>query len=435
MPQKPHLNLIVIGHIDHGKSTLVGNLLLNRGFIDEKTLKEAEEAAKKLGKDSDKVAFLLDRMKEERERGITINLSFMKFETKKYFFTIIDAPGHRDFVKNMITGTSQADAAILVVSARKGEFEAGMSSEGQTREHALLAKVMGVSQLIVAINKIDATEPPYDQKRYNEVMETVKRYLEKEVVMNMSKVRFVPVSALTGDNLYVKSDKMPWYNGPTLEELLDTLEIPPKPIDKPLRMPITEVISVTGVGTVVTGRVETGALKTGDKVVILPSGKATEVRTIETHHERVDKAEPGDNVGVNLRGLTKNDVKRGDVIGHPDNPPTVADEFDATLFIVWHPTAIPVGYTPYLHVHEASVSCKIVQIKNRMDNTGKVIEENPKLLKRGDLAMVTFKPLKPVVVEKVSEFPKLGRFAIRDMSKTVGVGTVTNVKPAKIEIK
>lgn len=215
MSQKPHLNLIVIGHVDHGKSTLVGRLLMDRGFIDEKTIKEAEEAAKKLGKDSEKYAFLLDRLKEERERGITINLTFMKFETKKYFFTIIDAPGHRDFVKNMITGASQADAAILAVSAKKGEFEAGMSPEGQTREHLILAKTMGIDQIIVAVTKMDLTEPPYDEKRYKEIVDTLTKFM-KSFGFKMDKVKFVPVVSPTGENITRKSENMKWYTGSTV---------------------------------------------------------------------------------------------------------------------------------------------------------------------------------------------------------------------------
>jgi Translation elongation factor EF-1alpha (GTPase) len=265
MSQKPHLNLIVIGHVDHGKSTLVGRLLMDRGFIDEKTIKEAEEAAKKLGKDSEKYAFLLDRLKEERERGITINLTFMKFETKKYFFTIIDAPGHRDFVKNMITGASQADAAILAVSAKKGEFEAGMSPEGQTREHLILAKTMGIDQIIVAVTKMDLTEPPYDEKRYKEIVDTLTKFM-KSFGFKMDKVKFVPVVSPTGENITRKSENMKWYTGSTLEEYLDALEMPPKPVDKPLRIPIQEVYSISGVGVVPVGRVETGVLKVGDKV-------------------------------------------------------------------------------------------------------------------------------------------------------------------------
>lgn len=435
MSQKPHLNLIVIGHVDHGKSTLVGRLLMDRGFIDEKTIKEAEEAAKKLGKESEKYAFLLDRLKEERERGLTINLTFMRFETKKYFFTIIDAPGHRDFVKNMITGASQADAAILVISAKKGEYEAGMSAEGQTREHIILAKTMGLDQIIVAVNKMDLTEPPYDEKRFKEIVDQVSKFM-RSYGFNMNKVKFVPVVAPTGDNVTHKSENMKWYTGPTLEEYLDQLELPPKPVDKPLRIPIQEVYSISGVGTVPVGRVESGVLKVGDKVVFMPAGKVGEVRSIETHHTKLEKAEPGDNIGFNVRGVEKKDIKRGDVAGHTTNPPTVADEFTARIIVVWHPTAVANGYTPVIHVHTASVACRITELVSKLDpRTGQEAEKNPQFLKQGDVAIVKFKPIKPLCVEKYSEFPPLGRFAMRDMGKTVGVGVIIDVKPAKVEIK
>ena len=435
MSQKPHLNLIVIGHVDHGKSTLVGRLLMDRGFIDEKTIKEAEEAAKKLGKESEKYAFLLDRLKEERERGITINLTFMKFETKKYFFTIIDAPGHRDFVKNMITGASQADAAILAVSAKKGEFEAGMSPEGQTREHLILAKTMGIDQIIVAVTKMDLTEPPYDEKRYKEIVDTLTKFM-KSFGFKMDKVKFVPVVSPTGENITRRSESMKWYTGQTLEEYLDALEMPSKPVDKPLRIPIQEVYSISGVGVVPVGRVETGVLKVGDKVVFMPVGKVAEVRSIETHHMKMDKAEPGDNIGFNVRGVEKKDLKRGDVAGSPNAPPTVADEFTARVVVIWHPTAISVGYTPVVHVHTASVACRISELVAKLDpKTGQEVEKNPQFLKMGEAGIVKFKPIKDLVVEKFNEFQPLGRFAMRDMGKTIGVGIIIDVKPKKVEIK
>ncbi|MEM4840495.1 MAG: elongation factor 1-alpha, partial [Sulfolobales archaeon] len=334
--KKPHLNLVIIGHVDHGKSTLTGHLLLKLGFIDEKTRKEVEEQAKKAGKESEKYAWFLDRLKEERERGLTISLSFMKFETPKYYWTIIDAPGHRDFVKNMITGASQADTAILVVSAKKGEFEAGMSPEGQTREHIILAKTMGLDQIIVAVNKMDITEPPWSEARYKEVVSVLTKFM-KGLGYKVDAIPFVPVSGWLGDNLIEKSANMPWYKGPTLVEALDTVKEPAKPVDKPLRLPIQEVYSISGVGTVPVGRVETGRLRVGDKVVFMPPGKVGDVRSIEMHHERLDEALPGDNIGFNVRGVSKEDIKRGDVVGHTTNPPTVVDEFTARIFVVWHP--------------------------------------------------------------------------------------------------
>lgn len=435
MSQKPHLNLVIIGHVDHGKSTLVGHLLFRTGFIDEKTIKMLEEEAKKRGKESFKFAWLLDKLKEERERGVTIALSFMKFETKKYFFTIIDAPGHRDFVKNMITGASQADAAILVVSAREGEFEAGMSPEGQTREHAILARTMGINQLIVTVNKMDATQPPWSEQRYKKIVEILSKFL-KSIGYDPSKIPFIPVSAWTGDNLIERSPNMPWYNGPTLIEALDMLQPPAKPVDKPLRIPVQDVYSIAGVGTVPVGRVETGVLKVGDKVVFMPPGVVGEVRSIETHHVRIEKAEPGDNIGFNVRGVSKRDIRRGDVAGHPTNPPTVAEEFTARIYVIWHPTAIAVGYTPVIHAHTASIAARIIEIVAKIDpRTGKTVEEKPKFIKMGDAAIVKFKPIKPMVLEKFSEFPQLGRFAMRDMGKTIGIGVVVDVKPAQVRIQ
>ncbi len=433
--QKTHLNLVVIGHVDHGKSTLVGHLLFRLGFVDEKTLRQLEDEAKKKGKESFKFAWLMDRLKEERERGLTIDLSFVKFETKKYYFTIIDAPGHRDFIKNMITGASQADAAILVVSARKGEFEAGMSAEGQTREHLILAKTMGIDQIIVAINKMDAPDVQYSKQRYEQIVAILKKFM-KGLGYKVDEIPYIPVSAWTGENLIERSPNMPWYNGPTLVEALDSLKPPAKPVDKPLRIPIQNVYTIPGVGTVPVGRVETGVLKVGDKVVFMPPGVTGEVRSIEMHHQPIQQAEPGDNIGFNVRGVSKRDIKRGDVAGHLDKPPTVAEEFTARIFVIWHPSAITVGYTPVIHAHTASIACRIVEIQAKLDpRTGQVVEKNPQFLKMGDAAIVKFKPIKPMVIEKYSEFPQLGRFAMRDMGKTVGIGVVVDVKPAKVEIR
>jgi elongation factor 1-alpha len=414
---------------------MVGHILYRLGYIDPKQMAELEEEAKKKGKESFKYAWLLDRLKEERERGVTIDLSFMKFETKKYYFTIIDAPGHRDFVKNMITGASQADAAVLVVSARKGEFEAGMSPEGQTREHVILAKTMGIEQLIVAVNKMDATEPPYSQERYKQIVDVLSKFL-KGLGYDPSKIPFIPISAWYGDNLIERSPNTPWYTGKTVVEAFDDLQVPPKPVDKPLRIPVQAVYSISGVGTVPVGRVETGVLKKGDKVVFMPPAVVGEVRSIEMHHTQIEKAEPGDNIGFNVRGVNKQDIKRGDVVGHPTNPPTVAEEFTARVFVVWHPSAITVGYTPVIHAHTASIAAKITEIVAKLDpRTGKEVEKNPQFIKAGESAIAKFQPIKPMVVEKFSDFPQLGRFAMRDMGKTVGIGVVIDVKPAKVEIK
>ena len=390
-------------------------------------IRQYEEEAKRLGKESFKYAWVLDKLKEERERGLTIDLAFFKFETPKYFFTIIDAPGHRDFVKNMITGASQADAAILFVSAKKGEFEAGISPGGQTREHAFLARTLGVNQMVVAINKMDDPTVNWSEQRYKEVKDAVARML-RMVGYDVSKIPFVPVSGWTGDNLVEKSDKMPWYDGPTLIEALDTFEVPPKPIDKPLRIPVQDVYSIKGVGTVPVGRVETGVLKVGDVVVFMPPNLKGEVKSIETHHTRIPKAVPGDNIGFNVKGIARKDLRRGDVAGHPDNPPTVVNEFIGRIFVIWHPTAIAAGYTPVMHIHTAQVAVRFAELIEKIDpRTGEVIEKNPSFLKTGDAARVRLQPIRPTVVEEYSKIPQLGRFAIRDMGSTIAAGVVEKI--------
>jgi len=425
--EKPHLNLVIIGHVDHGKSTTMGHLLYLAGAIDDRTIKQYEEEAERLGKETFKFAWVLDSLKEERERGLTIDLRFLKFETPNYFFTVIDAPGHRDFVKNMITGASQADAAVLFVSAKRGEFEAGIGPGGQTREHAFLAFTLGVRQLVVAINKMDDPSVNWSQERYEEIKKEISRML-RLVGYNPDKINFVPTSGWTGDNLVKKSDKMPWYKGPTLYEALDAFKMPPKPIDKPLRLPIQDVYTITGVGTVPVGRVETGVLKEGDKVIFMPANKVGEVKSIETHHVRIQRAEPGDNIGFNVRGVSKRDIRRGDVVGHPDNPPTVAKEFIGQIIVIHHPTAIAAGYTPVLHAHTAQVACRFVELIKKIDpRTGQTIEENPAFLKTGDSALVRFQPLRPIAIETYTEFPEIGRFAIRDMGTTIAAGVVREI--------
>jgi len=418
MAEKPHMNLIFIGHIDHGKSTTVGRLLYETKSISEQDLKKMKDEVVKYNRPTFEFAFVMDQLKEERERGITIDIAHKEFQTPKYYFTIIDAPGHRDFVKNMITGASQADAAVLVISCPDG-------IQQQTREHAFLAKVLGINQLIVGINKMDKAN--YDRAKYEEVKTQMSNLL-KTVGYDTSNMLFVPYSALEGVNVNSKSDKMPWYNGPTLLEALDTLKVPPKPVDKPLRLPIQDVYSISGFGTVPVGRVETGVMKPGDQIIIMPSGIKTDVKSIEMHHQQLQQAEPGDNVGFNIKGVDKKDIKRGDVVGPSSNPPTVVEEFTAQIVVINHPTAIAAGYTPVFHIHTAQIAATITEIVEKKDpKTGQTLQKNPDFIKNGDAAIVKIKPTKPVVVEKYGDFPPLGRFAIRDMGQTVAAGIVLDV--------
>jgi len=414
---KPHLNLVFIGHVDHGKSTTVGRMLYDSGNVDEQALKKLKEKAQELGKAGFEFAFVMDNLKEERERGVTIDLSHKKFETDKYYFTIIDAPGHKDFIKNMITGTSQADAAVVVVAANDGIM-------AQTKEHVFLAKTLGVGQLIIAINKMDMKG--YDQKVFEKVKEDVSKLL-KTVGYDPAKIQFVALASLLGDNVVKKTDKMPWYTGPTLVEAINNLKEPEKPTQLPLRMPIQDVYNITGIGVVPVGRVETGIMKVGDKVIIVPGregkGVPGEIKTIEMHHEQMQEAYPGDNVGINVRGIGKKDITRGDVLGHTDNPPSVAVEFTAQIVVLNHPTVMTVGYTPVFHIHTAQVACQIMEITKQLDpTTGATLKEKPDFIKNGDAAIVKVKPVHPLVIERHKDIPHLARFAVRDSGATVAAG-------------
>ncbi|MCW3134303.1 MAG: translation elongation factor EF-1 subunit alpha [Methanophagales archaeon] len=419
MVEKEHMNLAMIGHIDHGKSTLLGRLLTETGVIDSHVIEEYRKKAEAIGKATFEYAWVMDSLKDERERGITIDVAHQRFDTNKYYYTIVDCPGHRDFVKNMITGTSQADAAVLVVDAKDGIM-------AQTKEHVFLARTLGVSQLIVAVNKMDRVN--YDQKRYEELKKELLDLL-KIVGYKEENVVFIPVSGLEGDNVTKRSDKLKWFDGPTFLEALDLMKVPEKPIELPLRIPVQDVYTITGVGTVPVGRVETGRLKKGDKVIFNPPAKVSEVKTIEMHHEEIPEAIPGDNIGWNVRGISRNEIRRGDVCGHVDNPPTVADEFTAQIVVLQHPSAITAGYTPVFHCHTAQVASTIIEISKKLDpKTGATIEENPDYIKAGDAAIIKVKPTRPLVIERVKEIPHLGRFAIRDMGQTVAAGVVMDIK-------
>ena len=421
MADKPHMNLIFIGHVDHGKSTTVGRLLYETGALDDRAMQKYKELTQQYNRPSFEFAFVMDQQKEERERGITIDIAHREFQTDKYYFTIIDAPGHRDFVKNMITGASQADAAVLVVSAYDGLGK-------QTREHAILANVLGIPQFVIAINKMDATN--FSQQKYEDTKKIVLDLIKPLGYKNVDAIPFVPYSALGGDNVGKKSDKMPWYTGPTLLEALNNLKQPARPTEKPLRLPVEDVYSIAGFGTVPVGRVETGVMKPGDPIVIMPGGAKSEVKSIEMHHQQLQKAEPGDNVGFNLKNIEKKDIKRGDVVGAAANPPAVAQEFTAQVIILHHPNVITKGYTPVFHIHTAQLACTFVEIMEKKDpKTGQTMEKNPDTIKTGDIAIVKVKPTKPIACEKFSEFPQLGRFAIRDMGETIGAGIILDIVP------
>ena len=414
---KPHINLVFIGHVDHGKSTTVGRLLFDSGNIDEQAMRKLKDKAQQLGKAGFEFAFVMDNLKEEQERGLTIDLAHKKFETDKYYFTIIDAPGHKDFIKNMITGTSQADAAVLVVAANDGVM-------AQTKEHVFLARTLGVQQLIVAVNKMDMKN--YDEKVFNKVKEDVTALL-KTIGYKPEEIKFIPIASLPGDNVFKKSDKLGWFKGETLLDAINGLKEPEKPMNLPLRLPIQDVYNITGIGVVPVGRVETGVFKVGQKVIAVPGregkGVEGEVKSIEMHHEQMQEAVPGDNVGFNVRGFGKKDIARGDVIGPADKPPTVATEFSAQIIVLNHPTVFTTGYTPVFHIHTAQVACQITEITKKINPaTGETIQEKPDFIKNGDAAIIKVKPVQPLVIEKQKDIPQLARFAVRDSGQTVAAG-------------
>ncbi|XP_076031794.1 elongation factor 1-alpha-like [Oratosquilla oratoria] len=438
--EKVHISIVVVGHVDSGKSTTTGHLIYKCGGIDKRTIEKFEKESSEMGKGSFKYAWVLDKLKAERERGITIDIALWKFETNKFYVTIIDAPGHRDFIKNMITGTSQADCAVLIVAAGTGEFEAGISKNGQTREHVLLCFTLGVKQLIVAVNKMDSTAPPYSESRFSEIKKEVGNYIKK-VGYNPAAVPILPISGFHGDNMLEKSEKMSWwkkmtverksgsYSVETLFEALDNIDPPARPHDRPLRLPLQDVYKIGGIGTVPVGRVETGIIKPSMVVTFAPSGLTTEVKSVEMHHESLAEALPGDNVGFNVKNVAVKDLKRGYVASNSkEDPAKEAQDFQAQVIVLNHPGQINAGYQPVLDCHTAHIACKFAELETKIDRrTGKELENAPKSIKSGDSCIVKMIPSKPMCVESFSDYAPLGRFAVRDMKQTVAVGVIKKV--------
>ncbi|MBT4257739.1 translation elongation factor EF-1 subunit alpha [archaeon] len=423
---KPSMNVVFVGHVDAGKSTCVGRMMFDGGAVTEQEMKQLREEAEKHGKAGFEFAYVMDNIKEERERGVTIDLSYKKLLTDKYEITIIDAPGHRDFVKNMITGASQADAAFLTIAAPSGV-------QPQTTEHLWLLRTMGVKNLAISVNKMDAAD--YSEEKFNKVKEDVGKLLS-QVGINPETTQFIPCSGLMGDNIVAKSTNMDWYKGPTIREQIDKFPAPESPTNLPMRMPVQDVYDITGIGTVPVGKVETGIMKIGMKVVVLPGrtgeGIAGELKTIEAHHETHAEAPAGMNVGVNIRGVGKKDIARGDVICEAANPVPIVEEFIGQIAVINHPTVLAKGYTPVFHIHTAQVPCQITELIAQIDpKSGQVIKENPDFLKNGDVAKVRIKPQGNLALEAQGDNPYMARFAIRDAGATVAAGMCVEITKKK----
>ncbi|TRY64842.1 hypothetical protein DNTS_022246 [Danionella cerebrum] len=379
--EKIHINLVIIGHVDSGKSTTTGHLVYKCGGIDYRTIEKYENAA------------------------------------------------------------AQADAALLIVSAAKGEFEAGISRSGQTREHALLAYTLGVKQLIVCVNKMDLTEPQYSQKRFDEVVKNVSVFIKK-IGFEIGAVPFIPISGWSGENMIVPSQKMQWFrgwklkrkeshsNGRTLLEVLDSLLPPVRNASKPLRLPLQDVYKIGGVGTVPVGKIETGVLKPGMLLTFSPAKLTAEVKSIEMHHQGLESALPGHNVGFNIKNVSVKHLRRGDVAGNAEHdPPSDVSSFTAQVIMLNHPGKIKVGYSPVLDCHTTHVSCRFAELREKLDRrSGKKLEDWPQYLKSGDGAIVKLVPNKPLCVESFFRYPPLGRFAVRDLKQTVAVGVIKSVE-------
>ena len=424
--EKPNMNTVFVGHVDAGKSTIVGRMMYDSGMVSEQEMKKFKEEAEKHGKAGFEFAYVMDKIKEERERGVTIDLAYKKVVTKNYEVTIIDAPGHRDFVKNMITGASQADCAFLVIAAPA-------SVQPQTTEHLWLLRTMGVKNVCIAVNKMDAVD--YKEDKFNKVKEDVGKLLQG-VGIDAATTTFIACSGLQGDNVAKKSEKMAWYKGPTVLEQFDLFPAPELPTNLPMRMPCQDVYEITGIGTVPVGKIETGIMKVGQKVIVLPGrtgkGIVGEVKTIEAHHEQLPEAVAGDNVGINIRGVGKKDIARGDVICEAANPIPIVEEFIATITVINHPSVLAKGYTPVFHIHTAQVPCQFVELIAQIDpRTGETIKENPDFLKNGDSAKVRIKPQGNLALETQKDNAFTSRFAVRDAGQTVAAGMCTEITKKK----
>ena len=460
LSDKKHLSIVICGHVDSGKSTTTGRLIFDLGGINEREMKKLQDEADRLGKSSFAFAFYMDTQKEERARGVTIACTTKEFYTPSYHYTIIDAPGHRDFIKNMITGASQADVGMLMVPA-DGNFAAAIAKgnhkasevQGQTRQHARLLNLLGVKQLIIGINKMDSDTANYSEARYNEVRDEMVNMLSRvgwKPDFIKASVPIIPISGLHGANLLTKSDKMSWWKGADVKNLkgetihVDTLHdalekmatVPERPSEAVLRLPVSGIYKIKGVGDVITGRVEQGMVKPGEEVIFTPTHTASnscvgKIFTVEMHHKTVPFAGPGDNVGLNVKGLVKNNMPHvGDImILKKDLTLGKAKSFTAQVQVLDHPGELKKGYTPVAFVRTGRCAVRMSDIKWKVgkETGGKKLEE-PVSVKANEMAEVVFTPQQPFIVDSFKNCEGLGRVAIMEGNGVVMLGKVTEVE-------
>ncbi|KAM9315954.1 HBS1-like protein [Gastrophryne carolinensis] len=428
---KPLLNLVVIGHVDAGKSTLMGHLLYLLGHVNKRTMHKYEQESKKAGKASFAYAWVLDETGEERQRGVTMDVGMTKFETKSKVITLMDAPGHKDFIPNMITGAAQADVAILVVDASRGEFEAGFEAGGQTREHALLVRSLGVTQLAVAVNKMDQVN--WQQERFQEVTSKLGHFL-KQAGFKDSDVSYIPTSGLSGENLAKASqiqELTSWYKGPCLIGQIDSFKAPQRSIDKPFRLCASDVFKDQGSGFCVTGKIEAGYVQTGDRLLAMPPNETCTVKGIALHDEAVDWAAAGDHVSLTLTGMDIIKINVGCVFCNLSEPIKACTRFRARILVFNFDVPITQGFPVIIHyqtVSEPATIRRLISVLHK--STGEVIKKKPKCLTKGMNAIIELQTQRPIALELYKDFKELGRFMLRYSGSSIAAGVVTEVDAA-----
>ncbi|KAI9595153.1 P-loop containing nucleoside triphosphate hydrolase protein [Syncephalis fuscata] len=425
---KEHINVVFIGHVDAGKSTMGGNILYLTGMVDKRTMEKYEKEARELNRESWYLSWALDTGTEERNKGKTVECGRAYFETDKRRYTILDAPGHKNYVPSMIGGVSQADLAILVISARKGEFETGFERGGQTREHAVLAKTNGVNKMVVVINKMDDSTVEWSKERYDECVTKLTPFLKGTGYNPKTDLTFMPISGFSGANLKESVDKTlcPWYEGPSLLQFLDNMQMLERKMNAPLMMPITD--KSKEMGTTIGGKIESGNVKKGKRVLIMPGKKVAEVVGIQIEEEEVEAAVSGDNVRLRLRGVEEEDISAGFILCTPKQPAHVVRSFEAQLAILDHKNIICAGYGAVMHIHTAVEEITLGAILHLVDKkTGRISKRPPPFIKKGQKAIVRIETTSPLCIETFEEYPQLGRFTLRDEGKTIAIGKVTKL--------